>query len=421
MDKIIAVARKELLLLSRDYSGLLTLFLMPAALVLIISLVQQNVMELTGESKSSIIIIDNDPQGLGGKLRESLSRDQGLALTLAPEGGHDQALAAVADGEYNGCLIINDSSGKELAQRLAGQPVAEEAVIITTIGPQQITFDPGLLPATRAAIMARLQGAFARVEMAEKLAALESRLQESLSELGIPAAALSREELGLTILTENLLTLEEREGGTGGRTTPGVVQQNVPAWAIFGMFFTVLPLGGGLLRERCSGVWPRFSSMPSSPLYLLLGKVAAYLPVGLLQFALIYLIGNKLFPLLGLPAFTMGQAPGQILLIVSAVSLAACGLGLLLGSLCASYEQLTMFGSIAIVIGAALGGIMVPVYAMPAGLQKVSVLSPLNWGLEAFHGVLLRDQSVWSAGSGLFPLLIFSALCLALALARINR
>jgi len=43
-----------------------------------------------------------------------------------------------------------------------------------------------------------------------------------------------------------------------------------------------------------------------------------------------------------------------------------------------------------IVITAALGGVLVPTYAMPGVMQRISGFSPLNWGLNAYQDVLLR-------------------------------
>ena len=55
-----------------------------------------------------------------------------------------------------------------------------------------------------------------------------------------------------------------------------------------------------------------------------------------------------------------------------------------------------MFGPISVVIAAAIGGIMVPVYAMPKMMQQFSVLSPLGWGLDAFLELFVRGGNLKS-------------------------
>ncbi|WP_420845242.1 ABC transporter permease [Maribacter litopenaei] len=74
--------------------------------------------------------------------------------------------------------------------------------------------------------------------------------------------------------------------------------------------------------------------------------------------------------------------------------LAAVGLGLLLGTIAKSQEQSAPFGATFVVILAAIGGVWVPVFAMPHFMQTISKLSPMNWGLNAFYDVFLRNVGI---------------------------
>ena len=181
----------------------------------------------------------------------------------------------------------------------------------------------------------------------------------------------------------------------------------MPAWALFGMFFTAIPIAGSILQERNSGIWIRLTALPVSPLVLFTGKAVAYMGVCLCQFLLIALIGAFLFPSLGLPAFTVSMHPMAVLLTVVLSSLAACGYGIFLGLACNSYEQASTLGSTSVVAAAALGGVMVPVYAMPQVMQRLSIISPLNWGLTAFQDLLLRGYSLSAILDDLGRLLLF--------------
>ena len=93
--------------------------------------------------------------------------------------------------------------------------------------------------------------------------------------------------------------------------------------------------------------------------------------------------------------------------IVIAASLAATGFGLLVGTLAKTYEQASMFGAVAIVIAAAIGGVMVPTYVMPQMMQKISVISPLAWGLTAFQDIFVRGGSLRTVLPELAYLVIF--------------
>ena len=64
----------------------------------------------------------------------------------------------------------------------------------------------------------------------------------------------------------------------------------------------------------------------------------------------------------------------------------------------------------------AIGGIMVPKFVMPAVMQKLAALSPMAWGLEGFHSVMLRHGSFADILPSLAQLLAFAALALTLAI-----
>ena len=96
-----------------------------------------------------------------------------------------------------------------------------------------------------------------------------------------------------------------------------------------------------------------------------------------------------------------------ILPIAFAAALAATGYGIMVGTLAKSYEQASMFGAVSIVIAAALGGIMIPVYVMPRYMQDISTLSPLAWGLNAFQDVFVRGGNLRTVSPEISFLLIF--------------
>jgi ABC-2 type transport system permease protein len=196
---------------------------------------------------------------------------------------------------------------------------------------------------------------------------------------------------------------------------PTSVQQNVPAWALFGMFFIVVPLGGSLIRERQGGTLARLLTLPTSYGVLLLGKVIAYVLICLIQFGIILLIGTHVMPLLGAPVLEMGAATGAIAAVVMAAALAACGYGILLGTVARTYEQASMFGAVSVVIAAAVGGIMVPVYVMPEMMRRISDYSPLAWGLNALTDIFARKGSLQTVQNEIFYLLAFAVGTMLLA------
>lgn len=93
------------------------------------------------------------------------------------------------------------------------------------------------------------------------------------------------------------------------------------------------------------------------------------------------------------------------------------GYGVAVGAAAETEEQASSFGALSVIILAALGGVFVPVFVMPPFMRRVSVLSPLNWGMEGFSGVFLRGADLVQILPQALRLLLFGAVFSAAALA----
>ncbi len=432
MRQLIAVIHKELLLLARDRAGLLVLFVMPAVLVVVITLVQENAMISIGESQTRILLIDGDGQALGRQIADVLKATEGVIVTEAIDGrtpDRQQALERVAKGAYQFCLIIppgmtgtvkdraRQSALESLSVEGAGEAVAPAPRV-------DIYFDPTVLGSYRSAVRHLLDLMIFRLEVSEKMTALARILPEhinrSIAGAFEPVAELivqpPQVELQLKWSGLPLLQIEDHEALAGRMTViPTSVQQNVPAWSLFGIFFIVLPMAGAFIQERTNGTHQRLLAMPVSYLTLVSGRIFAYMGIGVVQCALIGCIGKWILPLWGTPALEMGGAPLALLVVTASAILAATGYGILLGTVVDTYEQASMFGPISIVIAAAIGGIMVPVYAMPAFMQSISVASPLAWGLNGSLDVFVRGGGLVDVLPETAALTAFFVICVLIA------
>lgn len=424
MIKLGASVAKELLLLFRDRAGLLVLFLMPAALVVVISLVQENVMKATGETGIRVLFIDRDGETVGKVIQEQLGASNALQIVPDTKGmDPETARDALADGDYQFCVIVPEGLTKALRERVGNQiaaafgksnagHTAEETAPRPAL---TVYFDPLVQGAFRAAVVSALQGIVLAMEMEMKARAFSEAVPQQADQIlaalmgpTYPQGMFPRMDPGWG--RERLLDIESKRASRGGfEKLPSSVQQNVPAQALFGIFFIVVPMGGSLIRERRDGTLIRLMTLPVSYGVLLLGKVLAYVLVCLCQFGIIVLMGFYILPLLGTPVLEMGSAPGAVFLVVLSAALAATGYGILLGAFARTYEQASMFGAVSVVIAAAIGGIMVPVYAMPEMMRGISRFSPLAWGLNGLTDLFVREGNLQSVLPEISFLLLFSA------------
>jgi ABC-2 type transport system permease protein len=156
--------------------------------------------------------------------------------------------------------------------------------------------------------------------------------------------------------------------------------------------------------------------MPGSYAQVLSSKIFVYLIVCLTQFFLMILVGLAILPLFGLPALDPGHQKLTLLVVALSTALAATGYGVLVGTIATTHEQAASFGSVSVVILAAIGGLWVPVFIMPAFMQTLSRISPLNWGLEGFYDVFLRGAGIGEVWPYIALLLGFFLVMLSSAL-----
>jgi ABC-2 type transport system permease protein len=83
-----------------------------------------------------------------------------------------------------------------------------------------------------------------------------------------------------------------------------------------------------------------------------------------------------------------------------AVSFAIC-----IGVFAQTQEQANGIGAVSIVLMAAIGGLLVPAFAMPQSFQTIIKLSPLHWCLEAYYGLFLEGGKLKDILLNILPLL----------------
>lgn len=421
MRKILATFINESRLFAKDLAGMALLFLMPLALTVLMALIQDAPFREYQDIRFEILWVDED----GGKM----ARQLGAELDSIPQFVlirklNDQLLTAdkaqelVHKGNYKLAVIVPQGVSAEVANS-ANQVANELGAKLGAPGklPQresrqvalEIYFDPVIKQAMKLSLLNALEKQVTRIQAEIILARLENRLEEQATDSSGPGLRLQ----------EKLQAVQIREISSGQHTTAQLttnsVQHNVPAWALFGLFFIIIPIAGNFIREREDGSLMRIKMIPGSYFTILLGKLGFYIVLGMLQFFIMLAAGALLMPLLGLDSLQIGNAFGSLFLTVLVVAATATAYGVLIGSVFQTPNQALPFGAISIVILSAIGGIWVPVEILPAGLQQLAKLSPLHWALDAINDLFLRSGSILTVWKQLVILLIFALLFFLIA------
>lgn len=271
----------------------------------------------------------------------------------------------------------------------------------------QIVFDPAIKVNYKQALASAVEKVIANVQSEW----IVDQLQDQLSSSGSP-----KEKMKVDFSTVIQVQQQYASKNINEDLVLNSVQHNVPAWTMFAMFFILFPLAGNFIKEREEGSMLRLRLISGSQFPVIAGKFLFYFGVCLLQFALMILVGIFIMPLLGLEQLVLGKNITGVLITACSVSMAATGYGLLIAVFFRTPQQALSFGSISVVILAAVGGVWVPVYVMPEILQDISRFSPLNWGLESFNNLFLRDASTLTILPDVLKLLAFAMVSLLISI-----
>jgi len=384
-----ALWRKEITALSRDRHGLLALFIMPAAFILIMSLALQNTFsgQATHVLRYAAVDLDNSPQSrqLLDRLAEH-SEFERVGTTDDPA----SARLAVRDGQVGAALIVPQGFGA----KHSGENDSPALRLLT---------DPALTPAVLQAFRGAIQTSL--------LLGTIDELTEHLR----PMMSFANTSVTTNVSAAPRIEIETASGDTHA-AQPTAVQQSVPAWLIFSMFFVVIPLSSIFIAERRDGTLQRLRSQQIPFVTILAGKLLPFWLVNQIQALLMVLVGIYLVPLAGGEALVLPDAWFPLWLVACAVSLAAVCWALLVATLTRTSEQATVIGGLGNILMGAIGGIMVPKTVMPATMQSLSSLSPMSWALDGFHNIMLRQGGIGDILGSAAALLAFALAALAVAL-----
>ncbi len=182
---------------------------------------------------------------------------------------------------------------------------------------------------------------------------------------------------------------EERGGSGLLRRGAHRYQVLVPSYTVMFSFFLVLTVGWVFVAERRQGTLARLRAAPLTRAEILLGKLLPCFAVSLGQGVFLLTAGRLLFGMRWGPEnWSFAEQAGWLLLVVFCTSLAAMGLALLVAALARSEMQVAIFGALPVLVLALIGGCVLPREMMPEQTQKLSLLTPQGWALDAYRELL---------------------------------
>jgi ABC-2 type transport system permease protein len=350
LKRVGAVARVETLMLLRDRAHLALIFLLPIFQILLYG------YAINLEPKHVTLAIATDEPRLVAQAIDAINQTPMLTLLkpVGPAGSADKAVAA---------------------------------------GRAQVGIEVGRDPNTRAVSVHIIADSADPAEVRPALGVLQIGLWKNVAEVYAQDQA---PEVTTT-------WLHDPKGENAWMIAPGLIGMIV--------MVTMLFLGAlTLVREREQGSWETLLATPVRPAEALVGKLAPYLVIGLMQTVMLLAIIHGLFHV-PLPPATWALVALTPLFIGAYLIL-----GFAISTVAQTQIQAVQAAVFCYLPSLMLSGFMFPFNGMPQWAQMIGQALPLTHYIRATRDILIRGAPASSLIGEMTPVAIFAVLAAAVAI-----
>lgn len=194
----------------------------------------------------------------------------------------------------------------------------------------------------------------------------------------------------------------------------GITQYNI----VPGLMGTILTMtmiimtALAITRERERGTMENLLAMPVKPIEVMVGKLAPFIVVGMVQVGVILSAARLLFhvPMMGNPAVL---AAGLLVFIVANLTV-----GFLFSTIARNQLQAMQMSFFFFLPSILMSGFMFPFRGMPDWAQVIGEGLPLTHFLRVVRGVMLKGIGIADAWMDVWPMLVFLLAVSVLAMLR---
>lgn len=181
------------------------------------------------------------------------------------------------------------------------------------------------------------------------------------------------------------------------------------------LIVTTVVTAMGLSRERETGTLEQVLVTPLAPWQLLIGKMAPFLVIGLLDVSLVLAAGAYVFDM---------PLHGDLRVIALATFLylmSTLGMGLFIAAASRTQQQAFLGGFLFLLPAILLSGVMTPIGAMPKWLETITLLNPVRYFVEVMRAVLLKGAGFSEVSIQLLALTAFGVAIFGFSVLKFKR
>ena len=392
--RILDLALKDLRQLVRDWKSVLFLLIMPIGFTILLGFV-------TGggggqeDPRLPIVYVDEDHGTVSSHLLELLNGSDAIRPIVEEDADLAEVEQQVADGELAAAVIVPAGYSAQVLSLNSEAPIRPRLVVDPASNAGQTAVNG-------------VQAAVVRLLGAAQTARLTSEAYQAQG--GTADAALLEETfaraieawrnppLTVTARGSGILTAQDGEAEADpspfAHSSAGVMVQFAMAGIMGAAEIVVL--------ERKSGALRRLLTTPIARLEIIAGHFLAMLLIMLAQLVILVVFGQLV---LGVDYM---RVPLATCLMIVLTAFWSASMGLLIGIVAKTDEQVIIFTLIPMLLLSGLGGAWMPLELTSETFQAVGHFTPVAWAIDGFENIVVR-------GLGLESVLLPAAILLAYA------
>ena len=364
MIRILDIAFKDLLQLSRDFKVFMFLLIMPIVFTFLFGFAFGGFGGNDSDSRLPIGYLSQDDHWITDELHKLLDESEVVRLQDNVFLSAADFEKLVADGDLAAVVIVPDGYGKAVLKN----KTIRLTVIADTSTQAWTTVEAELLSLT-----SRLDGAVRTATIMD-----EMKLEGVPFDYAFEQTISAWDEPPITIHETSSLATQKASNGNSAlsHTSPGMMLQ----FAIAGL----LTAAQVIVSERKSRTLQRLLTTDTRRIHVVVGHYLAIFLLIFTQFTILITFGHFVLKVDYL------RLPSATLLVAFCAALCISALGLLIGILAKSEEQAITFSLVPMFVFAGLGGAWVPLEFTGATFQAIGHLSPIAWGMDGFENIVAR-------------------------------
>jgi ABC-2 type transport system permease protein len=367
MTRILDIAFKDLLQLTRDFKTFMFLLLMP---VLFTFLFGYAFGGFSGPSDSRLPVgyLDQDDTWLSHSLNDQLADSDVIRLDKNETRSYPDLELLVANGDLAAVIIVPDRYGATFQK-------GKNARLI-------IIADTSTTAWTT--VQAEVMAAISRLDSAVRTATILEQIDAERMPFGYAfeqsLEAWNEPPIAVVETTSSAVEATNDSMASLAHTSPGMMLQ----FAIAGL----LTAAQVIVAERKSRTLQRLLTTAARRFDILLGHYLAIFSLIFTQFLVLMSFGQFILGVAYL------RAPAATLLVAFCAALCISALGLLIGVLARSEEQAVTFSLIPMFVLSGLGGAWVPLEVTGETFARIGHVSPVAWAMDGFKNITIRGFGI---------------------------